>query len=478
MPRKSSAKRKNTQKSRVAKGRNKQVQPINGLLTPLHRFSVPHLLIAAVVMATLGGYMVYRTFAETAGTVSGKVFMDNNRNGVFDTGDESWSGKLVYLFSSTGTYLKNVPTDSTGNYTFNDIALGEYKVEYDRVAWTGIWENLAPTTTGSEWPRHQVNLTFTNAASTLNFGWRNIIRSNDINAPISSYVAPSGLKVHSYNDVLTAQYIYESLMNGSLFGSEAALTTLRFDLNGPGDQCVSSSQESGGVYSNFIANCQFGYLRWLDLHDYTMFHEYGHAWSSYYAMMVQQDTRLTGYLEARGIDPSDPRLGTSHAWNSGEMIAEDYRQLFGSPTAAKLGQENQDIPAAKDVPGLKEYLSGDFMHKSGVPPPPPPTPDTQAPTPPSNLRSTAITANRITLTWNSSTDNVGVKEYHVYLKQTSGKGKTAQTSWKKLATTTGTTYTHSGLKANTTYEYFVVAVDTAGNESLPSSTLSAKTARR
>src|SRR5882672_4273296 len=42
------------------------------------------------------------------------------------------------------------------------------------------------------------------------------------------------------------------------------------------------------------------------------------------------------------------------------------------------------------------------------------TGDTSAPTTPSALNAVAISANRIDLTWNASTDNVGVVGYKVY----------------------------------------------------------------
>ena len=43
-----------------------------------------------------------------------------------------------------------------------------------------------------------------------------------------------------------------------------------------------------------------------------------------------------------------------------EMIAEDYRQLFGSANARSGGQINTQIPLASDVPGLRDYLADAF----------------------------------------------------------------------------------------------------------------------
>ncbi|MEV0588389.1 glycosyl hydrolase family 18 protein [Nonomuraea sp. NPDC050310] len=91
--------------------------------------------------------------------------------------------------------------------------------------------------------------------------------------------------------------------------------------------------------------------------------------------------------------------------------------------------------------------------------------DTQAPTVPGNLRSTATTTSSIALAWNASTDNVGVTGYEVY------RGGTLVT------TTNGTTlaYTDSGLTAGTSYTYTVRAKDAANNRSADSAPLTAST---
>ncbi len=92
------------------------------------------------------------------------------------------------------------------------------------------------------------------------------------------------------------------------------------------------------------------------------------------------------------------------------------------------------------------------------------TRDTVAPSVPGNLRTTSVSANTIALTWSASTDdNSGVAGYSVYRNGV------------KLATVTGTSYTNTGLIANTTYTYTVRAEDVAGNQSAESSQLSVST---
>jgi len=84
--------------------------------------------------------------------------------------------------------------------------------------------------------------------------------------------------------------------------------------------------------------------------------------------------------------------------------------------------------------------------------------DTQAPTVPTGLGSSAITQTSFTLSWSASTDNLGITGYDVY------KDGTLYTS------VTSTTATISGLTCGTTYAMTVKAKDAAGNVSAASST--------
>ncbi|WP_438297451.1 fibronectin type III domain-containing protein [Streptomyces sp. HUAS TT7] len=95
-----------------------------------------------------------------------------------------------------------------------------------------------------------------------------------------------------------------------------------------------------------------------------------------------------------------------------------------------------------------------------------PAPDDQAPTAPKNVKAAASGAQAIRLTWDKSTDNVGVTGYRVYLQGT--KEPLQTTGPDELAAVV------SGLKASTRYTFEVKAVDAAGNES-SSGTASATT---
>ena len=93
------------------------------------------------------------------------------------------------------------------------------------------------------------------------------------------------------------------------------------------------------------------------------------------------------------------------------------------------------------------------------------TPDTQAPTVPTNLTVVAVSSCQINLSWSASTDEVGVTSYKLYRD-----GGAAP-----IATPTGTTYNNTGLISSTTYSYAISACDAAGNCSAQSITASTTT---
>lgn len=89
--------------------------------------------------------------------------------------------------------------------------------------------------------------------------------------------------------------------------------------------------------------------------------------------------------------------------------------------------------------------------------------DVDAPSIPINVTATAASISQIDLTWDASTDNVGVTGYVVSRDSIA------------IATTTGTTYSDAGLMSDTTYEYVVEAFDASNNYSGQSATTSATT---
>ncbi len=80
-------------------------------------------------------------------------------------------------------------------------------------------------------------------------------------------------------------------------------------------------------------------------------------------------------------------------------------------------------------------------------------PDTEAPTPPTGLVTSNPTDNTIDLTWNASTDNVGVASYDIYVGGVNTYNSTTNS------------FTATGLSAATNYCFTVYAKDATGNTS-------------
>ena len=91
------------------------------------------------------------------------------------------------------------------------------------------------------------------------------------------------------------------------------------------------------------------------------------------------------------------------------------------------------------------------------------TPDTTPPSVPTGLAGTATSGTSVGLTWNASTDNVGVASYTVFRNGSS------------IGTPTATSFTDTGVSPSTTYTYTVNAKDSAGNTSAQSAPVSVTT---
>lgn len=90
--------------------------------------------------------------------------------------------------------------------------------------------------------------------------------------------------------------------------------------------------------------------------------------------------------------------------------------------------------------------------------------DTEAPTVPTNLIANNPTSNSIAVSWTASTDNIGVASYLVY----------ANGALKATVSGTTTSTVVTGLSPLTTYTFYVIAKDAAGNSS-PQSTTATET---
>lgn len=319
------------------------------------------LALASIAFASAGVVPLAQA-AHAAGidVISGSVFQDQNRNGVRDAGEVGFVNLRVDLFDSAGINVAAAITDANGTYSLPGMADGQYTVAIDASAWTSYNDNWVMTNLPSPAPGYlsPQSAVSVSGSTTVDFPLRAIARSTT--APISTYTAPDGMTVQSYDDVVPANQLYAALQQAQFMGKAASpYTTISFDRGVDPNYTSYSCVGTPGAYTSYSDVTTLTYSGWRDQFDDFLFHEHGLEWGMYTACMVQQDLSLRAYLTARGL-LGNPLIGTSYAWDPSEMLAEDYREVFGTANASSYPQLNTAIPLASGVPGLKNWLEYTF----------------------------------------------------------------------------------------------------------------------
>lgn len=333
------------------------------------------LLIFMLAFGVIGGYLTFRSFALSEPvTVAGRLYKDNNRSATFDAGDEPLAAKTIYLYNGTGTYLGNRATDAEGKYVFTEgnagiLYEGTYRVAMAAPAMWELWNTHTPTTIRGEFPQTlnpNVTITTVGGQTTVqDFGWRPVVFAE---TPITEYTGTNGLRAKSYNDVIPAKFLYDQVMKLGMIGNE--VSKVEIINKGSATATGSSMATSPPPCHNAASLITIGYNRLVqDLInniDSVISHEYGHAWSLIHGCNDRNDVPdFVEYQKARGLY-GDARLNTSYGWDIKEIFAEDYRQFWaGNESGRNAAHLNKDIPAAKDVPGLYQFLTTTYITPLG-----------------------------------------------------------------------------------------------------------------
>jgi hypothetical protein len=175
-----------------------------------------------------------------------------------------------------------------------------------------------------------------------------------------TFVTPEGAKILIYSDVTgwTGQQVYDLLKpNAYELDKIGPSLTVKVQTTTASQTSTSASMTSG-VYTGFKATL---YLQAKSTSTFTArpdqiaAHEYGHVWTMYHLYMSKQGD-WSSWLAARGLT-GDTRVDSSYNWSKNEMIADDYRMLFGTATAVAQGAYiNSSAPDPRTVPGLKDFF--------------------------------------------------------------------------------------------------------------------------
>lgn len=185
-----------------------------------------------------------------------------------------------------------------------------------------------------------------------------------------TWVSPEGVTIEvTTAGAWTVRDIYRMLLeNASTPGDFAQIApTLTVKVQDQtSSSTVTSTSSSGGIYTGFDA---YVYLKgvsstFASQPDAQLAHEYGHVWTLYHQGMTQQGD-WSSYLDFRWANAGgsvrlagDSRLDSTYVWDKAEIIADDYRLLFGSSAAIseRPAHLNSYIPVPSDVPGLRDFF--------------------------------------------------------------------------------------------------------------------------
>ncbi|MFI5270578.1 MAG: fibronectin type III domain-containing protein [Candidatus Saccharimonadales bacterium] len=335
--------------------------------------------------------------------------------------------------ASTTTYTDTVASGSTNSYTV--VAYDSSSPPYNSQPQANpvvITTGLTPPTNvkGSASSPNQIDLTWN--ASTLNGGPNlglvgyNIVRKDPGGS--TNTITTVGPTITQYSDKTVSP------------GSSYTYTIVSIDNNNPPDQASSTpvvvstpslpNPPQAPTNAKAVVNA---------------YNSIGLSWTA----SVDTNGTVGGYYILRSTGSGSPQTiasvtSTNYTDNSvSPLTTYTYKiEAFDSKYTGVVSTAASTTPASVTTPN---------------------TPDTQPPTQPT-LSATAASSSQINLTF-KATDNIGVVKYEVYR------------NGNLQATVTGanTTYGDSGLSPSTTYTYYVIAYDAAGNKSTPSSTVSAKT---
>ena len=167
------------------------------------------------------------------------------------------------------------------------------------------------------------------------------------------------------------------------------------------------------------------------------------------------------------------------SWNAStdNVSVAAYRVMRGNSVIATVtGTSYTDTTTAAGTSYTYNVVAVDdsnnastLSNSAQVTTPATPSGDTQAPSVPTDLSVTAVSTSQINVTWKPSTDTIGVKEYDIY--RNSDEDKT----FRKIATVANPSYGDGDVYDNTTFTYYIIARDGAGNSSAPSAQAAATT---
>ena len=164
-----------------------------------------------------------------------------------------------------------------------------------------------------------------------------------------------------------------------------------------------------------------------------------------------------------GIGTDVMKIGTFFGGNSTQYAcARDEWAYFDDFCCFVYAPGVEGVPRGNELTTAGTTLALPFL-KDRDSVDPPVTEDTEDPSSPSGLTSSEVGKTSFRISWNGSTDNVGVTAYRIWIDD------------QFETSTTLTSFTVGQRLPSTTYKVHVTALDAMGNESQPSNSINVRT---
>ncbi len=176
---------------------------------------------------------------------------------------------------------------------------------------------------------------------------------------VAKYTSPKGIEIISYSKEWKTQDKLKTIYNELLKNTYGKEIYLLSDIYIYPAGALQGENYAGHWFGSWeVKNGKYQLIsgRYINLYHgdevtdakgfaRVLAHEYGHHFTYYYYLKQEnkpwEEWKKSGFAKARGIT-QNPYVGSSdytdHSWLIEEIAAEDYVQLFGSPTAKESHQ--------------------------------------------------------------------------------------------------------------------------------------------
>jgi len=268
---------------------------------------------------------------------------------------------------SAGATVSGTTTVSGTAADDSKLAAVDVRVDggpYAAATGTGAW-SIGVATTGLSNGTHTLTARATDASGNTTTASTTVSVQNVSSLPAGikeQLVTPEGATIQIASDVTnwTAQQVYDLLKPNALELSTIG-PLLKIVVQTQYASSTTTGVSGGGCdFYNYRAKTMLDARPDRDFNsrpDKVIAHEYGLAWA-YYHLYMSQCGNWTPYLVERGV-ADDPRLDSTLNWDRAEMIADDYRLLFGTRAAQdEAAYVNPDVADPRTVSGLGAWLAG------------------------------------------------------------------------------------------------------------------------